>query len=137
MSSRILVVDDSSTMRSLLVSTLEDLGSFEIEETSSGFEALKFLSRGRPDLIITDINMPDINGLELVSFVKRNPLTKEIPLIIVTTERGDRDRAKGLELGADEYLTKPFDPAMLQRLVAKHLGLGRETRTGGEGTRRG
>ena len=124
-------------MRSLLVAALEDLGSYEIEETASGFEALKFLSRERHDLIITDINMPDINGLELVSFVKRNPLTKQIPLIIVTTERGDRDRAKGLELGAEEYLTKPFDPATLQRLVAKHLGLGLETRTSGEGTRRG
>jgi two-component system chemotaxis response regulator CheY len=110
-------------MRSLLVSTLEDLGCFEITETSSGFEALKFLSQEKPDLIITDINMPDINGLELVSFVKRNPLMKGIPLIIVTTERGDRDRVKGLELGAEEYLTKPFDPQVLQRLVAKHLGL--------------
>ncbi len=117
-------------MRSLLVSTLEDLGSFEIEETASGFEALKSLSRERPDLIITDINMPDINGLELVGFVKRNPLTKTIPLIIVTTERGDRDRAKGMELGAEEYLTKPFDPHLLQRLVAKHLGLAGNGRTG-------
>lgn len=122
---KILVVDDSSTMRSLLVSTLEDLGSFRISETASGFEALKILSREKPDLIITDINMPDINGLELVSFVKRNPLTKGIPLIIVTTERSDRDRAKGLELGAEEYLAKPFDPQVLQKLVAKHLGLGR------------
>ena len=124
MRSRILVVDDSSTMRSLLISTLEDLGGFEITETSSGFEALKFLSREKPDLIITDINMPDINGLELVSFVKRNPLMKGIPLIIVTTERGDRDREKGLELGAEEYLTKPFDPQVLQQLVVKHLGAG-------------
>ena len=115
-------------MRSLLVSTLEELGTFEIAESASGFEAIKFLSREKPDLIITDINMPDINGLELVSFVKRNPVTRGIPLIIVTTERGDRDRAKGLELGAEEYLTKPFDPQALQRLVAKHLGLGREMR---------
>jgi two-component system chemotaxis response regulator CheY len=107
------------------VSTLEDLGSFQISETASGFEALKILSREKPDLIITDINMPDINGLELVSFVKRNPLTKAIPLIIVTTERSDRDRAKGLELGAEEYLAKPFDPQVLQKLVVKHLELGR------------
>jgi len=127
---RILIVEDSSTMRSLLVSTLEDLGAFQIEEAASGFEALKILSRQRPDLIITDINMPDINGLELVSFVKRNPLTKTIPLIIVTTERGDRDRAKGMELGAEEYLTKPFDPHLLQRLVARHLGLAGDGRTG-------
>ena len=131
MTYKILVVDDSSTMRSLLVSTLEDLGSFQIEETASGFEALKILSRQKPDLIITDINMPDINGLELVSFVKRNPLTKAIPLIIVTTERSDRDREKGLELGAEEYLAKPFDPRVLQQLVLKHLGLARDAATRG------
>ena len=123
MTYRILVVDDSSTMRSLLVSTLEDLARFQITETNSGFEALRFLSQQKPDLIITDINMPDINGLELVSFVKRNPLYRAIPLIIVTTERSEQDRIRGLALGAEEYLEKPFDPAELQAMVRKHLHL--------------
>jgi two-component system chemotaxis response regulator CheY len=121
---KILVVDDSSTMRSLLVSTLEDLTRFQITETNSGFEALRFLSQQKPDLIITDINMPDINGLELVSFVKRNPLYRAIPLIIVTTERSEKDRIRGLALGAEEYLEKPFDPGELQAMVRRHLHLG-------------
>ncbi len=126
MSSQILVVDDSSVMRSLLVSTLDGLGDVQVTETGSGFEALRLLARKKFDLIITDINMPDINGLELVSFVKRHPVHRSIPLIIVTTERGVRDREKGLALGAQEYLVKPFDPEQLQALAARYLGAGKE-----------
>jgi two-component system chemotaxis response regulator CheY len=125
-SSQILVVDDSSVMRSLLVSTLDGLDDVQVTETGSGFEALRLLARKKFDLVITDINMPDINGLELVSFVKRHPVHRSIPLIIVTTERGIRDREKGLALGAQEYLVKPFDPAQLQVLAARYLGAGKE-----------
>ncbi len=126
MSSHILVVDDSSVMRSLLISTLDGLGDVQVTETGSGFEALRLLARKKFDLIITDINMPDINGLELVSFVKRHPVYQTIPLIIVTTERGVRDREKGIALGAQEYLIKPFDPKQLQALAAKYLVAGKE-----------
>ncbi|OGP86319.1 MAG: two-component system response regulator [Deltaproteobacteria bacterium RBG_13_65_10] len=125
-SSHILVVDDSSVMRSLLISTLDGLGDVQVTETGSGFEALRLLARKKFDLIITDINMPDINGLELVSFVKRHPVYQTIPLIIVTTERGVRDREKGIALGAQEYLIKPFDPKQLQALAAKYLVAGKE-----------
>ena len=70
---RILIVEDSATMRSLIASTLEELdAAVKITEAGSGFEALRLLPRERFDLIVTDINMPDINGLELVSFVKNN-----------------------------------------------------------------
>jgi two-component system chemotaxis response regulator CheY len=118
---RILIVEDSATMRSLLASTLEDLDvPVKITEASSGFEALRCLSREDYDLVVTDINMPDINGLELVSFVKNNEKFRAIPLVIVSTEGSDRDREKGLELGADAYLAKPFEPeALLQ--VARDL----------------
>jgi two-component system chemotaxis response regulator CheY len=115
---RILIVEDSATMRSLLVSTLEDQDApFKVDEAESGFEALRILPREQYDLIITDINMPDINGLELVSFVKQNPKYRAIPLIIVSTEGSDRDRDKGLELGADAYMVKPFDPESLRTVV--------------------
>jgi two-component system chemotaxis response regulator CheY len=118
---RILIVEDSATMRSLLASALEELDSLvKITEASSGFEALRQLPRNSYDLIVTDINMPDINGLELVSFVKSNDKYREIPLIIVSTEGSDRDRDKGLGLGADHYLVKPFDPEAL-REVARDL----------------
>ncbi|HET6304692.1 MAG TPA: response regulator [Myxococcota bacterium] len=115
---RVLVVEDSATMRSLLVSALEDLDApVKVTEAESGFEALRQLPRARYDLILTDINMPDINGLELVSFIKRNEAYRQIPLVIISTEGSERDREKGLELGADAYLVKPFDPAELRRLA--------------------
>jgi len=114
----ILVVEDSATMRSLIASTLEELGpGVKITEASSGFEALRLLPRGAFHLIVTDINMPDINGLELVSFVKKNPAYAAIPLIIVSTESSERDREKGIGLGADAYLVKPFEPEDLRGLA--------------------
>ena len=115
---RILIVEDSATMRSLLASSLEELEiPVKIVEAESGFEALRFLPRDDFDLIVTDINMPDINGLELVSFIRKNEKYSDIPLVIVSTEGWERDREKGLGLGADAYLVKPFDPDMLRQVV--------------------
>lgn len=125
---RILIVEDSATMRSLLVSTLESLElPLRITQAASGFEALRSLPRDEFDLIVTDINMPDINGLELVSFVKRNAAFRAIPLVIVSTEGSERDREKGLELGADAYLVKPFDPEALRRVARELLAKRRES----------
>lgn len=107
-------------MRSLLVSTIEAIDGYEIVEAASGFEALRLLPRVPVDLIITDINMPDINGLELVSFVRGSENYRHIPLFIISTEGSERDREKGLALGANEYLVKPFDPARLQELIVKY-----------------
>ena len=119
---RILIVEDSPTMRALLVSALEDLeGPLKISEVESGFEALRQLPRESYDLILTDINMPDINGLELVSFVKTNSAYRSIPLIIVSTEGSERDRDKGMSLGADAYLVKPFDPEDLCQIARELL----------------
>ena len=115
---RILIVEDSPTMRALLVSALEALDRpVKITEVASGFEALRELPRVAYDLILTDINMPDINGLELVSFVKNNAAFRSIPLVIVSTEGSERDRDKGLRLGADAYLVKPFVPETLQQIA--------------------
>ncbi len=119
---RILIVEDSPTMRALLNSALEGLEiPVKITEASSGFEALRCLPREPFDLIVTDINMPDINGLELVSFAKSNDAYRSIPLIIVSTEGADRDRERGLELGADAYLVKPFEAEYLREVVVDLL----------------
>ncbi|RIK94701.1 MAG: response regulator [Proteobacteria bacterium] len=124
---QILIVEDSPTMRSLVVSALEELGApVKITEAASGFEALRELPRGEYDLIVTDINMPDINGLELISFVKRNAAYRSIPLLIISTEGSERDREKGLGLGADAYLVKPFDPEALRRAARELLDKARE-----------
>lgn len=117
----ILVVDDSTAMRSLLVATLESLGSLNILQAANGFEALRILPRQEINLLLTDINMPDINGLELLSFVRSNPLYKELPVIIISTEGSKKDIDKGLSMGASEYMVKPFQPEQLLEIVRKFL----------------
>jgi two-component system chemotaxis response regulator CheY len=121
MAFKVLVIDDSPTARAMVISAVEMVADVEVVEAKSGFDALRLLPLMPFNLIITDINMPDINGLELISFLKKNLDYKYIPLIILTTEGGEKDKEKGLSLGADEYLVKPFDPDALQNLVSKYL----------------
>ena len=119
---RILVVDDSATMRALVVASLQQIApDIKITEAENGFEALRALPRDAFDLIITDINMPDINGLDLVSFVKSKPAYRTIPLVIVSTEGSERDLDRGVSLGADAYVVKPFDPEDLRGIVTALL----------------
>ena len=122
--SNILIVEDSTTTRSLIKAVIEDLGDdFDAYEAQTGFEALKLLPSEPFDLIITDINMPDINGLELISFVKSNEAYNHIPMIIVSTERSEEDRKRGISLGADAYITKPFKAEELQGEIKRVLAL--------------
>lgn len=117
----ILIADDSASMRAMLVAIVETIGDYQIVEASSGFEALRLLPRDRVDLILTDINMPDINGLELISYLRANPNYKDIPVFIISTEGSAKDIRKGKQLGADEYLVKPFSPETLHLLINKYL----------------
>jgi len=118
----VLIVEDSATTRAMIKAVIEDMGDdFITLEAGTGFEALKLLPQERFDLIITDINMPDVNGLELINFIKSNPNYQHIPIIIVTTERSNADRERGLALGAGAYVTKPFKAEELQEVIAKAL----------------
>jgi len=119
------VVDDSKAARELLCATLEELPDTEVTEAVSGFDALKVLPRHQFDLIITDINMPDINGLELVNFVRKSEHHRTTPLVIVSTQSGERDRMRGIALGADAFIAKPFEPEELRDLVMAFLTRGR------------
>ncbi|MDB4964852.1 MAG: response receiver CheY associated with MCPs of class [Myxococcales bacterium] len=121
---RVLVVEDSATMRGFVTATLESGGPFTVTQAESGFHALKILPRGRYDLIITDINMPDINGLELVRFIRDSEQHKTTPLLIISTDGREADRDRGLKLGANGYLTKPFEPQQLLDIVRGLLHLG-------------
>jgi two-component system chemotaxis response regulator CheY len=121
---RILVVEDSASTRSFIRSALEGsgtLGSCDISEASSGFDALRLLPRGPYDLVITDINMPDINGLELVQFIRKSDRHRSTALIIISTQSSEKDRSRGLSLGADEYLPKPLSIDMLISAVDRLL----------------
>lgn len=118
---KVLIVEDSRVSREHIAATVEAVDGVEAVTTASGFEALKLLPRQRFDLIITDINMPDINGLELINFVKKNPNYRDVPLIIITTEGREQDRSRGLALGAEGYLVKPFLPEDLEALLKRFL----------------
>ena len=122
---RILVVEDSSSMRSFVRNALESgphgSAGLEVVEASSGFEALRLLPRGPYDLVITDINMPDINGLELISFIRKSESHKNTPVLVISTQSSERDRTRGLALGANGYLIKPFSQEALQTEVGRLL----------------
>jgi two-component system chemotaxis response regulator CheY len=118
----VLIVEDSKAIRSVIRIALEEAGDFFVAEAGSGFEALKMLPGRKFDLIITDINMPDINGLELIGFVKANSSYKDIPLIIVSTEKSEADKKRGMALGAMGYVVKPFKKEDLLVLVKKAVG---------------
>lgn len=120
---KLLVVEDSHSMRAYLTTLLESEDEeLEIIEASSGFEALKVLPHHELDAILTDINMPDISGLELVSFLKNHPTYKKIPIMVISTEASEEDRKRAESLGAEEYLVKPFEPEVLSDKLSKLLG---------------
>jgi two-component system chemotaxis response regulator CheY len=120
---KILVVEDSVSMRAFVRGALEagagQIGPVDVVEAGSGFDALRMLPRGRWDLVITDINMPDINGLELVRFIRQSEQHKQTPILLISTSGRDRDR--GLSLGANGYLAKPFSPETLLEEAVRQL----------------
>ncbi len=119
MSARVLVVEDSSAMRAFVRAALESDGDYEVTEAASGFEALRILPRERFDLALVDINMPDINGLELLAFMRKTDPHKTTPVIIISTEASERDRGRATTLGANAFVAKPFSPDALLDAVAK------------------
>ncbi len=114
----VLVVDDSAATRGFLAATLESSGLYRVTQAASGFEALRLLPRRKFDLVVSDVNMPDINGLELVRFVRELPEQRTTPVLLVTTDGRDADRERGQRLGASGYLVKPFPPEELLRIAA-------------------
>ena len=119
---RILVVDDSSSIRLLVTGTLEEMNGFIVTEASNGFEAIRLVSSNDYDLVITDVNMPEITGLELVRFMRTHKDLETIPIIVISTEGSHADQKKALDLGANAYLIKPFEISDLKSAVLKVLG---------------
>jgi two-component system chemotaxis response regulator CheY len=107
---KVLIVEDSPTMRQLISFALKRLRGIRVVEASDGVDGLKKLSTEAFDLIFTDINMPVMDGLKLVSLVRSDPNHREIPIVIITTEGAQEDRERALALGANDYITKPIQP---------------------------
>ena len=125
MAYRVLIIEDSPTMRQLLVFTLKRMRDLEIEQAADGVEGFKRLSAGKFDLILTDINMPIMDGLKFVGLLRNDAANENrgVPIIIITTEGGEAERDQGLALGANSYITKPINAAALISAVKKYLNI--------------
>jgi len=119
-----LVVEDSPTMRQLIVFALRRLQTLKVTEADDGVDALRKLQAGKFDILITDINMPIMDGLKLVSLVRKDATHKDIPIVIITTEGAQEDRQRALALGANAYITKPIQAPQVINTVKELLRLG-------------
>lgn len=117
----ILVVDDSKVMRDMVVACLRGLPEASFTQAASGLEAIERLSLARFDLVVLDLNMPDISGIEVLEFVRAQDSLKALPIVVVTTRGDDESRSAALGAGASLFMTKPFTPeaivAEAQRLL--------------------
>jgi len=123
---QVLVVDDSPTARLLVSEALLSMArkravAVRVVEAGDGFEALRQLPRASFDLVLTDINMPMLSGLELIRMIRARPEQKNLPIVAISTEREPDDARRAKEAGADGYIGKPFEPDTLDRLLADVL----------------
>jgi two-component system phosphate regulon response regulator PhoB len=125
MKPKILVVDDEPDVIELVRFNLQNAG-FDVMAAESGNEALLKARNGSPDAMILDLMLPEIDGLEVCKLLRRDAATARLPIIMLTSKAGEVDRILGLELGADDYLTKPFSPRELVLRVKKLLQRSRE-----------
>jgi DNA-binding response OmpR family regulator len=108
--SRVLVVEDERDIADLLKHTLERGGNIEVEVVASGDQALKTAAANPPDAILLDLNLPEVSGTEVCRLLRGRPATKHVPILMLTARSAEDDRIVGLDLGADDYITKPFSP---------------------------
>ncbi|MFN7038197.1 MAG: response regulator [Alphaproteobacteria bacterium] len=120
MAKRILTVDDSKTMREMVAFTLQGAG-YEILQAEDGVLALKLLEGNKVDLVITDLNMPNMDGITLIKALRQNPLYKNAPILMLTTESDNNKKSEGKNAGATGWIVKPFNPEKLIQVVNKVL----------------
>ena len=116
---KVLIVEALQASRDSLAGAVRCIENVEVLTTGSSFEALNLLARQRVDLVIASMEMPDMNGLELVNFVKKNPSYRETPLFVIAEDESERDR--GLAMGAAEYLVRPLKAPELEELLRRYL----------------
>ena len=118
MPTHVLLVEDSRAMRDFVSSILEAEGDYEVREVENGFEALRELPRQDWGLIVTDINMPDVSGIELTKFVRQNERYANTPVIVISTDASSVDTQRAIEAGATAFLAKPFTREQLRDVIA-------------------
>lgn len=118
---QVLVVDDSATMRRMIIASLQDLENINFSQASNGLEAIERLALSSADVMILDLNMPDMHGIEVLKFVRQQPSYKDLPIIILTTRGDEESRGIATLAGASAYITKPFEPKKLAQQVREFL----------------
>jgi two-component system, chemotaxis family, chemotaxis protein CheY len=118
---KILAVDDSASMRQMVAFTLQGAG-YDVVEASDGIEALAAADKGQFDLVLSDVNMPNMDGLSLVKALRQRPEFKFIPILMLTTESGGDKKMEGKQAGATGWIVKPFNPEQLLKTIQKVLG---------------
>jgi two-component system chemotaxis response regulator CheY len=121
MNYKVLIVDDSPTMRQLLAFSLKRIRGVTIVEAKDGMEGLKKVTTDTFDLALIDINMPVMDGLKLIHMIRTEENMDELPIVVITTEGADADKERALELGANEYLTKPVQGSEVLAIAKKFL----------------
>jgi two-component system chemotaxis response regulator CheY len=124
----LLVVDDSKVMRDMIVACLRVDPSLRFSHAASGLEAIEHLSLRHFDLVVLDLNMPDIGGIEVVEFIRSQDRLRALPIIIVTTRGDEASRTKALTAGASRFMVKPFDPDQILSEVQALLPAGSPAR---------
>ena len=117
----LLIVDDSKVMREMIVACLRSDPQLSFSHAASGLEAIEQLSLRRFDLVVLDLNMPDIGGVEVVEFIRGQDRLRDLPIVIVTTRGDEASRNRVLQAGASRFMTKPFDPQAILREVRSLL----------------
>lgn len=117
-----LIVDDSATMRNMIKATVAELG-FEIDTAQDGEKAFTQAKKKSYDIVITDINMPNVDGIELIRMLRESETCKYAPILVISTEAGDNVKQAGKQAGASGWIVKPFDPETLTKAVSKLCGL--------------
>lgn len=120
---RTLVVDDSLTMRRMIISSLREIPSIEFEQAASGLDAIEKLALFRFDLVILDLNMPDMHGMEVLQFIRKHRNYKDIPVVILTTKGDEQTRKAALEGGAALFTTKPYMPSVFASQIKSILNI--------------
>lgn len=117
----VLVVDDAQTMRGLISMTLKNAG-YDVIEAGDGVEALEKMAKTRVHMVMADMNMPNMNGIEMLKRIKANPGTRFIPVVILSTMSDPESKRQGQEAGAKAWIVKPFKPATVVSVVKKVIG---------------
>lgn len=120
---RILIVDDSPTIRKMVRASLRQLEAFDFVEAANGLDAIEQVALGPVALMILDLNMPDMHGVDVLKFLRRHPSSREVPVVVLTTRGDDASREAAIAAGATQYLTKPFVPQNLLATARELLGV--------------